>query len=181
MDWHIPPIGRKSCRSGDAFDKDERVVSLLTRTGDGIARWDLREAEEAGYEPEGQSICRWVQTFKPKDDSKKEALESMKLTAENLFIGLFDSEEGPSQENAELKRLLGLMLERRRLLRAKEKNDRFILYAHRPSKSEYAVPNVDLSPEFFLENQEKLSFLSVSEEPSDKSHGISKTPESGST
>jgi hypothetical protein len=51
------------------------------------------------------------------------------------------------------------MLERRRLLRVKERDSAYTIYIHRPSKNEYAVPNVELDPQFFIESQEKLEFL----------------------
>lgn len=159
MEWHIAPISRKSALTDTAFEKDDRVASLLVRQEEDIVRLDVRENEESSFEFEGELICRWTQIFKPRSNEEKEALEAMKLTADNLFISLFDGEEGPSQENAKLKHLLGLMLERRRLLRVKTRDQAFIHYIHRPTKNEYSVPNVELDPEFFIENQEKLAFL----------------------
>jgi len=65
--------------------------------------------------------------------------------------------------------MLALMLERKRILRLKGKAGEFSIYVHRPTKNEYRVPRVDLDPEFFIENQEKLAFLveggSIEEEP----------------
>lgn len=163
MEWHIVPISQKSTSSNVPFQKADRVVSLLIRLEEDVARADVLESEEESYELPGELICRWTQIFKPRSTEDKEAQEALKLTADNLFISLFDGEEGPSQENAKLKHLLGLMLERRRLLRVKEKDAGYIHYIHRPTKIEYAVPNVELDPQFFIENQEKLAFLGGAE------------------
>lgn len=162
MELHIPPVSKKSVASENAFEKDDRVVSLLVRSEEEAIRFDILESEEESFEFEGDLICRWTLLFKPKSKDDKEAQEALKLTADNLFISLFEGEEGPTQENAKLKHLLGLMLERRRLLRVKERDSAFTLYVHRPSKNEYSVPNVELDPQFFIENQEKLEFLDVS-------------------
>lgn len=160
MELHIAPISRKSNVTENAFEKNDRVVSLLLRTEEEVVRSDILESEEEGYELPGELICRWTQVFKPRSRDDKEAQEALKLTADNLFISLFEGEDGPSQENAKFKHLLGLMLERRRLLRVKERDAAFTIYIHRPTKNEYAVPNVELDPQFFIENQEKLEFLS---------------------
>lgn len=162
MELHIAPISRKSSFSETAFEKDDRVVSLLARTEEEVLRLDVLESEEESYELPGDLICRWTQVFKPRSKDGREAQEALKLTADNLFISLFDGEDGPTQENAKLKHLLGLMLERRRLLRVKARDASFTLYIHRPTKNEYAVPNVELDPQFFIENQEKLAFLDAS-------------------
>lgn len=156
--------------SETAFEKDDRIASMLIRLEDDIARMDVLESEEPAFELPGELICRWTQIFKPRSTDDKEAQEAMKLTADNLFISLFEGEEGPTQENSKLKHLLGLMLERRRLLRVKSRDSVFTHYIHRPTKNEYSVPNVELDPQFFLENQEKLEFLgSVGGEESTKS------------
>ncbi len=166
MEWHIAPISRQSISTGEPFEKDARVVSLLIRLEEDVMRADVLESEEASYELPGELICRWTVVFKPRSTEEKEAQEAMKLTADNLFVSLFEGEDGPTQENAKLKHLLGLMLERRRLLRVKAKDSKFTHYIHRPTKLEYAVPNIELDPQFFIENQEKLAFLgAASAEP----------------
>lgn len=162
MELHIPPVSKKSTLSDTVFEKDDRVVSLLVRVGQEVERVDILESEEERWEVQGEPICRWTSIFKPKSNDDKEAQEALKLTADNLFISLFDGEEGPTQENAKLKHLLGLMLERRRLLRVKERDATFTRYVHRPTKNEYSVPNVELDPRFFIDNQEKLAFLDTS-------------------
>lgn len=162
MEWHISPIARKSFHSGKEFEKDDAIVCALVKTEDGeMARWDVLLSEFEEAELPGVELCRWTQVFKPKRSDGREEAEALKLSADTLFISLFDGEdEGvASEENAELKQLLALMLERRRVLRVKTRLRKYTRYVHRPSKREFLVLAVDLDPQFFLENEEKLSFL----------------------
>lgn len=155
-------MARKSFFSGEAFEKDERVASSLVKTEDGeLLRIDVRRSETDAVELPGEALCHWNLRFKPKPSDGKEEAEALKLTADNLFISLFEGEEEGelTQDNAELKLFLGLMLERRRVLRVKGRTRQYTRYVHRPSKREFLVPAVELEPQFFLENEEKLSFL----------------------
>ncbi|EDY84115.1 hypothetical protein VDG1235_3745 [Verrucomicrobiia bacterium DG1235] len=162
MEWHITPIARKSYHTGEDFAKDDAVASALVKTEDGeLLRVDVLIVDANKVELPGEVMCRWTQTFKPKPTDGKEEAEALKLTADNLFISFFEGEEEGtlSEENAELKHFLGLMLERRRVLRVKARTRKYTRYVHRPSKREFLVPAVDLDPKFFIENEEKLNFL----------------------
>ncbi|MBC2604970.1 hypothetical protein [Pelagicoccus albus] len=162
MEWHISPIASKSYHSGKDFAKDDGVACALVKNGEGeLVRVDTLVSEANKVEMPGDVLCRWTQLFKPKPSDGKEEAEALKLTADNLFISFFEGEEEGtlSEENAELKLFLGLMLERRRVLRVKARTRKYTRYVHRPSKREFLVPAVDLDPRFFIENEEKLSFL----------------------
>ncbi len=160
MEWQISPSSRKSSLNEAPFGKGDRIVSHLVKPAEGdLIRVDILESEEEQMELAGESLCRWTHVFKPKAKDNREELEAMKLTADNLFISLFEGEEEPTAENGKFKQFLGLMLERRRVLRVKERDDNFTYYIHRPTKREFAVPNVELDPLFFIENQEKLDFI----------------------
>ncbi len=162
MEWHITPIARKSFHSEVEFAKDDAIACALVKTEEGeLVRVDVLISEANKVEMPGKVLCRWTQIFKPKPTDGKEEAEALKLTADNLFISLFEGEEEGtlSEENAELKHFLGLMLERRRVLRVKARTRKYTRYVHRSTKREFLVPAVDLDPQFFLENEEKLSFL----------------------
>ena len=162
MEWHISPVARKSYLSDREFEKDERVSSALVKTEDGeLMRVDVAYTERKQVELPGMEICRWTQIFKPKPTDGKEEEEALKLTADNLFINLFEGEEEEvlTEENSELKHFLALMLERRRVLRVKARTRKYTRYVHRPTKREFLVPQVALEPQFFLENEEKLAFI----------------------
>lgn len=162
MEWHITPIARKSYLTGEDFVKDDAVACALVKTEEGeLERVDVLIKEANKVDMPGRVLCRWTQRFKPKPSDGKEEAEALKLTADNLFISLFEGEEegSLSEENSELKHFLGLMLERRRVLRVKARTRKYTRYVHRPSKREFLVPAVDLDPKYFLENQETLSLL----------------------
>lgn len=162
MEWHITPIARKSFHSGKEFEKDDAVACALVKTEDAeLLRVDTLIGEANKVEMPGNVLCRWTQVFKPKPTDGKEEAEALKLTVDNLFISLYEGEEEGSltEENAELKHFLGLMLERRRVLRVKARLRKYTRYVHRPTKREFLVPAVDLDPQFFMENEDKLSFL----------------------
>lgn len=181
MEWHITPIGRKSYHSGEEFAKDDPVASALVKTEDAeLVRVDVRISEASKVEMPGEVLCRWTQIFKPKANDGREEAEALKLTADNLFISFFEGEEegSLSEENAELKHFLGLMLERRRVLRVKGRTRKYTRYVHRPSKREFLVPAVDLDPQYFLENEEKLSFLVNGIDEDSESGGADSSSES---
>ncbi len=162
MEWHITPIARKSYHTETEFVKDDAIACSLVKTEDGeLLRVDVLISEANKTEMPGKVLCRWTQTYKPKPDDGKEEAEALKLTADNLFISFFEGEEEGtlSLENSELKHFLGLMLERRRVLRVKARTRKYTRYVHRPTKREFLVPAIELDPQFFLENEEKLSFL----------------------
>ncbi len=171
MEWHITPISRESRLTGEPFEKGDRVLSSLVKTDEGEAlRIDVLESESDDLELPGDLICKWTQVFKPRNTDDKEREEAMKLTADNLLLNLFEGEEEPTTENAHLKHFLGLMLERRRVLKVVEKDENFIQYLHRPSKQVLPVPIVNLDTQFFIENQDRLSpiLTGSTEEASDK-------------
>lgn len=160
MEWHIPPSSRKSLINDRPFERGNRIASVLVKTEEGeLERIDVLESEEDAVMLPGSPVCRWTHIFKEKPKDNREEMEAMKLTADNLFINLFEGEDEPTGENGKLKQFLGLMLERRRVLRVKARGDDYTHYIHRPTKREFAVPNVELDPQFFIENQEKLDFI----------------------
>jgi len=160
MEWHLPPVSRKSRLTERPFEEGDRVASALVRRPSGdLERVDVLEAESDQAPFEGEPICRWTVTFKPKPDDGKEEAAALELTAENLFASLFEGEQGPSRENAQLKHFLALMLERRRTLRLEKRGRSYDQYVRRSSKERYHVPVVELDPDFFLENQRRLDFL----------------------
>jgi len=162
MEWQIPPVSRRSFLTGEDFEKDDRLASALVKTRQGeLVRVDCLASEEDAVQMPGLALCRWTLSFKPKVDEGREEEAALQLTADNLFVSLFEGEDGDvlSDENAELKHFLGLMLERSRLLRVKRRSRGSIRYVHRTSKREFLVPAVELEPQFFRDHEEKLSLL----------------------
>ncbi|MCF7688047.1 MAG: hypothetical protein K9M98_07010 [Cephaloticoccus sp.] len=169
MELNLQPLAQCCFVSGDPFQEGERVVSHLLRSASlEITRYDVGEARVQDFQPEGTIVCSWVHPYKPK--AKEENTEhTLKLTAENLFVTLADPLNEPTPENTRLMQFLALMLERKRLLRPKGRNQDGTanVYEHAKSKLRYEVPVGELDPEFFLAVQAQLSVLVGSPETSE--------------
>lgn len=161
MELNLQPRAQACLVSGRPFAEGERVESFLVRGGDGaFVRCDVL-AERAGeFTPSGFVVCRWTRIFKP--EAKEENPERvLKFTAENLFLTLADPATEPSAENVRLVQFLALLLERKKLLRARgrspdgEKN----IFEHLRTKQLYEVPAGELTPEFFVAIQAQLGAL----------------------
>ena len=162
MDLNLPAMATTCFVSGEEFVEDERVISQLVRlaeTGE-IARFDVRAEHEAAMEVPGRVACRWVQRFKPRVATENPDRE-LKLTAENLFLTLADPANELSDEDGRLVQFLALMLERKRLIRPKGRNEDRTkdVYEHRGTKTRCEVPVGKLNPAFFIAVQEQLSVL----------------------
>jgi hypothetical protein len=163
MELHLNSSADICFISGSPFTKGDRVVSFLVRDDAGeYARFDCRETLEREKAPEGEILCRWTRTFKPVaavTDHDKE----LKMSAETLFLSLTSEEpegDGPD-ENADLKRFLALMLERKRVLknRGTNRESGTIRYEHMPSKQMIEVPGGEMDVEFFMSMRDKLGVL----------------------
>ncbi len=180
MDLNLPSMATTCAATGEAFIEDERVISHLVRHADtgAIARLDVRESASADFEVPGRVVCRWVQQFKPKVAEENPERE-LKLTAENLFLTLADPSNELSEQDGRLVQFLALMLERKRLIRPKGRNEEGTkdVYEHRGTKGRYEVPVGELNPAFFLAVQEQLSVLvGGPEEPAAGEGGSAPTP-----
>jgi hypothetical protein len=162
MEMHLQPLATTCFVSREAFVDGARVASYLVRSGAAleIIRYDVLEAHSASFAPDGFIACKWVHAFKARraGDNPDRAL---KLTAENLFVTLADPTTEPTVESTRLLQFLALMLERKRILRARGRTadgarDR---YEHAKSKAIFEIPAGDLTPEFFVAVQEQLSVL----------------------
>ncbi len=162
MDLNLPAMATTCFVSGEEFVEDERVISQLVRLADSgeIARFDLKAEREESFEAPGRLACRWVQRFKPRVANENPERE-LKLTAENLFLTLADPSNELSEEDGRLVQFLALMLERKRLIRPKGRNEDGSkdVYEHRGSKTRCEVPVGELNPAFFIAVQEQLSVL----------------------
>lgn len=162
MDLNLQPLASTCFVSGTPFVEGERVVSHLVReaNGTGVMRYDIRQAELAGFTPPGPVACSWIHVFKPRVAHENPERE-LKLTAENLFLTLADPSTEITPETTRLVQFLALMLERKRLLRPKGRSadGSNNVYEHAGTKQLYEVPAGELNPEFFMAVQEQLSVL----------------------
>lgn len=161
MELHLQPLAATCFVSGRPFAEGDRVVSALVRTTLlEIVRYDLLAEEEGKFSPEGFVACRWTHLYKPrsKTDNPERAL---KLGAENLFLALSDPSTEPTPENNRLIQFLALMLERKKVLRARGRSSdgERIIYEHGRLKQRFELPAGELTPEFFVAVQEQLTVL----------------------
>ena len=161
MDLNLPELGIVSSLSGQPFAEGDTVVSILGRDAAGaVVRMDVLESEEAVAEPPPTVYCRWLQEFKPRP-VEENAERALKLTAESLFLELCSPPNIPGPGNTPLIQFLALMLERKKLLRARGRTSdgERVVYEHAGTHDRYEVPAGDFTPEFFVRVQEQLGVL----------------------
>jgi hypothetical protein len=132
MDLNLPNLATLSAATEKPFAEGDAVVSILGRDAAGvIVRVDLLESEESGFEAPPVVYCRWVQMFKPRP-AEENADRMLKLSAENLFITLCSPPNVPDAGNTPLIQFLALMLERKKLLRARGRTEdgERVIYEH---------------------------------------------------
>jgi hypothetical protein len=161
MELNLQPRALVCAVSGKPFMEGDRVASLLVRADDGgVVRLDALESESGALQADGFVACRWVQVFKVQA-KEENADRNLKLTAETLFLTLTDPATERSPETERLVRFLGLLLERKRLLRPRGSTPGGgrELYEHARTKQMIEVAAIDLTPEFFIAVREQLSVL----------------------
>jgi len=170
--------------TGVSFEDGALYASLLLVDEKGVMqRYDfLAEKEDEFAPPAGEILCRWRQAYR-KEPEKNEALRRQRETAEGLFLSLFEIpagaeetpggeagaeessgpvEETPDGAEAEiLKKFLGLLLERKKIIRPRglSPDGRFRIVEHARSKNIFLIPAGELTPDEFMSISERLSEL----------------------
>jgi hypothetical protein len=162
MEWQIKTIARKSTLSGKAFDPGDRVACLVYKDADAgeLGRADLLPDELDHFELPGEVLGRWTRVVKDPDDEALSARETM-ASAEDFFFSLYESEpDAPeARESSDmLKHLLGLMLERKRVLRpvGERQTQGAQTYLHVKSKRTLDVPIVQISAELMVKIEDTI-------------------------
>jgi hypothetical protein len=163
MDLQLKPPANTCCVTQTAFQEGDRVVSFLVRdaaTGE-FVRLDCLAAneQEVNLGP-NEVLCRWTRAFKP-IPAGVNLDRALRLSADSLFLSLTEDPDAPVEENGPLKQFLALMLERKRLIRARgESSDgtrrRF---EHMRTKRMIEVPAGVMDDAFFLQMRDKLGVL----------------------
>ena len=163
--WSLKPHSRKNTSTGKAFLPGERILSIIYMGNDGIMhRIDIHDQEVLPTDiSEDQEIARWTRVLKEKEAEDKAEKQNMLQSTEELFLSLYqdaDTAVLPENERDILKQLLGLMLERKRILkRVGEATEDFLTYVHVPTKKEYVVPLKDFSVEDIEKIKEQLDHV----------------------
>lgn len=168
MDWHIRPLAKESTLTSQPFEIGESIICFLFRNAEGqLERADVKADEESSFPQPEAVLGRWGRVVKDKQDEEREARKQVLASSEELFLSLFpeyhSSEESssvPDPDVEALKQVLGLMLERKRILKSIARlENSYQLYRHVKSAVEYKVSTEDLKPEQLLRIQESLSTL----------------------
>jgi hypothetical protein len=158
MELHLQPRSASCCVSGKEFAEGDRVVSFLVREGAELKRLDCSAEVETQGVVSGEVLCRWTRVHKATVRAGS-ADRELRMTAESLFLAL--TEEGnPLEENADLKQFLALMLERKRVLKARGRSSEGRpLFFHAASNRTIEVPAGEMDAAFFVAVREKLGVL----------------------
>jgi hypothetical protein len=161
MELNLQPRAPACVVSGRPFAEGDRVASILVMAESGeVLRYDALESEAPSLNPAGFVACRWVQVYKPRPADENPE-RTLKMGAEALFLTLCDPQTEMTPETARLVRFLALLLERKRVLRARGSAPSAgrDLYEHAKTKQFFEVPSIELTQEFFLAVREQLSVL----------------------
>lgn len=163
MDWQVRPLSRKSSISGKTFEAGATVICYIFNQGQGggeLIRKDILEEEADSIEISNNLLAKWARKVK-NEEPEKQSLGN----AEELFLSLYHDFGGEVQESVlkkrdTLKQILGLMLERKRILRRlKTKDKGNIVYLHVATKKEYEVVEMPLDLEEISKIHEQLGLL----------------------
>ena len=161
MELTLHPLSKTCHASGHTFVEGDRVICHLVREPNGeIGRRDVLVSEDAAFVKPGPVLCSWTVSYKPKhgEDNPGRAL---KLTAENLFVTLADPSAEPNPVNTPMLQFLGLLLERKKLLRPRglTPDGERQIFEHAKSHQLYEIPVGTLDEAFFVNIQSQLGLL----------------------
>jgi len=155
-DWEIKPRSAHCSETGRPFEPDEEFVSLLFQAAEGLERTDLcLEAWRARAEEGPPPLSVWRSKFQPNPPEAKETLG--REDAESELRRLLQKGE---PENPTICRLLVLHLERKRLLKLRERiEDRspsLLIYEHVETQETFLVPEVEFDLRALDSQKEEL-------------------------
>ena len=159
MDWQIKSLSKKSAASGADLKPGDVVVSVLRQNEAGdLERSDFLKSELEQNPYMGKFLAKWerVVSENPLEDERQ--ARRLALTgSENFFISLFDDESLDIDQKDVLKQMLALLLERKRILRAKGRVKNGVqIYVHSASKREFEVRQCELNEELIFNIQSQI-------------------------
>ncbi len=154
-DWEIKSRAHACARTGREFQPGEIFYTLLIREGDGFRREDLSEEAWESRNENMQPFSFWRSKYEPPTPPPPEPLP--KDDAEGLLRRLV-AENDPAYAN--VRYILALMLERKRLLRPMESQDEdMLVYEHVATGEIIVLANPRLSLEQIPAVQREVSAL----------------------
>jgi hypothetical protein len=154
-DWDIKSRAHQCSRSGREFSEGEFFYTILVREGEGFRREDMCEEIWNSRNDNIEPFSFWRSKYEPPAPPPPEALP--RDDAEGLLRRLIE-ENDPAYSN--VRYILALMLERKRLLRPIESSDDDILaYEHVGTGETFVIANPRLSLEQIPEVQREVFAL----------------------
>ena len=166
MEWQIKTMAEGSAFSGKAFNPGDRVVCLVFKdtVADELMRIDILQDEVDDLDFPGALLGRWTRIVDEPGQEGKDVLAALQ-SAEDFFLSLYEvpDEQAAPPEKQALQHILGLMLERKRVLRPigcrRTTGDQ--PYVHIKSKQTFDVPIVNISSDLMHRIEPALGDLIV--------------------
>ena len=159
MDWQIKSLSKKSSVSGADLKPGDVVVSVLHQNEAGdLERSDFLKSELEQNPQPGKFLARWERVVSENPQEDERQARRLALTgSENFFISLFDDEGLDIEHKDVLKQMLALLLERKRILKAKGRAQSGVqVYVHSASKREFEVRQCELNEELIFNIQSQI-------------------------
>lgn len=154
-DWDIKSRSHVCTQSGREFQPGEIFYTVLMREGNGFRREDLCEEVWQSRNDNIQPFSFWRSKYEPPAPPPPEPLPHD--DAESLLRRLI-AENDPAYVN--VRYILALMLERKRVLRAMESHDEdMLVYEHVETGETIVLSNPHLNLEQVPEVQREVSML----------------------
>lgn len=154
-DWEIKSRAHVCARTGREFQPGETFFTLLIRDGDGFRREDLSEEAWEARNDNIQPFSFWRSKYEPPAPPPPEPLP--RDDAEGLLRRLV-AENDPAYAN--VRYILALMLERKKMLRPMESSDEDILvYEHISTGETFVLANPRLGLEQIPAVQKEVGAL----------------------
>jgi hypothetical protein len=142
MEWNIKSRSEVCQSTGRSFRDEEWFYTVLCDTVEGVVRQDFSEEAWADFIHPSDEMSFWKSQFKASPPPAQEAVG--KEDAESELRRLLAE---PKAADAKVCFLLALLLERKRILKARERyakdGQKFVLYEHMGTQETIIVPEVD--------------------------------------
>src|SRR5688572_15428894 len=161
MELTLHPLAKVCRATGRPFAEGDRVMCHLVRESTGeIARHDVLALEDGTYNKPAFVFCTWTIAFKAKR-AEENPSRALKLTAESLFVTLADPLTEPNEANTPMLQFLGLLLERKKILRPRgvTADGARQIFEHAKTHQFYEIPVGTLDEAFFIKIQGQLDLL----------------------
>jgi hypothetical protein len=154
-DWEIKSRAHQCSRTGREFAEGEFFYTILVREGEGFLREDMSEEAWNERNENIQPFSFWRSKYEPPAPPPAEPLP--RDDAEGLLRRLIQ-ENDPAYSN--VRYILALMLERKRVIRPLESSDDdMLVYEHLATGETFVLANPKLSLERIPEVQREVSAL----------------------